>query len=438
MMKKYISMFAVLCLSMALSACGGGGGGGGSGSTATGNTPASNSTGGNTASSNNTGGNTATSNGPTASTVANQVPLTAAGQTFNTINRAYVSVTVCVPGTNTCQTIPNVVVDTGSTGLRLFASAMTSQMLTGLQEETSNGQPVNECAMFAGGNTWGTVRTADVKMAGEVAASTPIQVISDGVTATPSACMSSTGSAGLVTSPSAMGGNGLIGVDSLKQDCGAYCSSGPTTYYYAGTTEAAIPISEQVTNPVSLFSYDNNGILLTLPSISSSGAVSTTGTLTFGIDTQSDNTLSSLGLTQYETSGNSLAAKYGASATSMSAVFDSGSALLYFADSSIPLCGGSGFTANMYCPSSALSETASVSGTNGTTGALNFTVENANTLISGSPQSYIFNDMAETTATNSALSGLLDMGLPFFYGRSVGFVLNGGTTYEGTGPAIVF
>src|ERR1700693_3503730 len=40
-------------------------------------------------------------------------------------NGAFASVTVCVPGTSTCQTIDGVLVDTGSSGLRVLSSALT-------------------------------------------------------------------------------------------------------------------------------------------------------------------------------------------------------------------------------------------------------------------------------------------------------------------------
>src|SRR5262249_39105922 len=39
--------------------------------------------------------------------------------------QAFASVTVCAPGTTNCQTIDGVEVDTGSTGLRILASALT-------------------------------------------------------------------------------------------------------------------------------------------------------------------------------------------------------------------------------------------------------------------------------------------------------------------------
>jgi hypothetical protein len=57
----------------------------------------------------------------TAALPSNVVPLTidpsSPGQDIPAI-----SVTVCVPGTKTCQTIPHIEVDTASTGLRIYAA----------------------------------------------------------------------------------------------------------------------------------------------------------------------------------------------------------------------------------------------------------------------------------------------------------------------------
>src|SRR5690349_12125495 len=43
-------------------------------------------------------------------------------------NSPFVSVTICIPGTATCQTIDQVLLDTGSSGLRIAASALRSGM----------------------------------------------------------------------------------------------------------------------------------------------------------------------------------------------------------------------------------------------------------------------------------------------------------------------
>src|SRR6266478_4935638 len=76
---------------------------------------------------------------------------------------AFASVTVCVPGTSTCQTIDGVLVDTGSSGLRLLSSALTVSLP---QQKTSNGNPVVECLPFVSGFTCGTVQTADLQISG--------------------------------------------------------------------------------------------------------------------------------------------------------------------------------------------------------------------------------------------------------------------------------
>ena len=86
------------------------------------------------------------------------------------------AVTVCVPGSTTnCQTIGGILVDTGSSGLRILSTALTVSLP---QQTDSGGNPIAECAAFGTDVIiWGPVQTADVKMAGELASSIPIQVI---------------------------------------------------------------------------------------------------------------------------------------------------------------------------------------------------------------------------------------------------------------------
>jgi len=81
------------------------------------------------------------------------------------INVGYVSVTVCTPGTSgttaACQTIDHVVLDTGSYGLRLLNSQLSSSL--NLPATTNfSGHAVGECLQFVIGTTWGSVRLADV------------------------------------------------------------------------------------------------------------------------------------------------------------------------------------------------------------------------------------------------------------------------------------
>src|SRR5204863_5088971 len=107
------------------------------------------------------------------STLNMQSVLVNAGPNNDYVNGLFTSVTICQPGTSTCQTVSGILVDTGSSGLRVLSSAMN---LT-LPQQTSGGAPVVECAQFQDGFTWGPIQTADLKLSGETASSVPIQVI---------------------------------------------------------------------------------------------------------------------------------------------------------------------------------------------------------------------------------------------------------------------
>ncbi len=75
-------------------------------------------------------------------------------------------------------------------------------------------------------------------------------------------------------------------------------SSGSNGYYYSCTggtcAPIAVSIAKQVWNPVALFGGpDNNGTIISLPGVPSSGATQVNGTLTFGIGTQANNSVGS-------------------------------------------------------------------------------------------------------------------------------------------------
>ena len=107
------------------------------------------------------------------------------GPQGNYINGLFTSVMVCVPGTTDCQTISNVLVDTGSYGLRILGSALTIS----LPGQTSGGNAVAECAFFADSFTWGPVATADVELSGKVANNAPLQIVgATGFLSPPPAC----------------------------------------------------------------------------------------------------------------------------------------------------------------------------------------------------------------------------------------------------------
>ena len=71
---------------------------------------------------------------PTASNV--QAIAVNAGPAGFYTNGAFTNVTVCVPGTSACQTVGGVLVDTGSSGLRLLSSALA----IGLPQQKTAGE----------------------------------------------------------------------------------------------------------------------------------------------------------------------------------------------------------------------------------------------------------------------------------------------------------
>ena len=148
-----------------------------------------------------------------------------------TVNVPYISVTVCLPGTGTCQTIDHILVDTGSVGLRLMASVVTLS-LPALTDASS--RPLAECLQFASGTTWGSVATADVKLptSGERATSVNVQLIgASSAGSPPSGC---TGTA--INTVDTFGANGIIGVGPFVNDCNTAgeCEPGvqSANYYY--------------------------------------------------------------------------------------------------------------------------------------------------------------------------------------------------------------
>jgi hypothetical protein len=154
-----------------------------------------------------------------------------AGLSPPAVNTAFVSVTVCVPGTSTCQTIDHVEVDTGSIGLRLISSAVTVS-LPALLDGAS--RPLAECLQFADGTSWGSVATADVTLpvSGESAKGVNVQLIGAASAGSPPAACTGMPE----NTVSTFGANGILGVGPFNNDCNSTGNCTPGTqsanYYY--------------------------------------------------------------------------------------------------------------------------------------------------------------------------------------------------------------
>ncbi|SAL64402.1 lipoprotein [Caballeronia peredens] len=422
----------LLCMLLCalLVACGGGGGGGGSDSG--GNAPASpaqTSAPATASAPANTSAPAAPSPASTSvtqSTTPNVQPITVTRTPTSTRNMLQTSVTICVPGTNACQTVDNIQVDTGSHGLRVLASALAPAVALPLVAGGAPNSVVAECAVFGSGYTWGAVRQADVKLAGQVAASTSVQVIAD--SAVPGAATDCSQSGLPMLSASSLRGNGILGVGPFVADCGSNCSNSamPRWYYDCGAdgcAASAVAVARQVTNPVANFATDNNGVLIELPDVPDSGASSVTGTLTFGIGSQSNNLLGSATVLPSNSATGYVTTDFGGSQYGSSFI-DSGSNAVFFPSTTLAKCGV------WYCPATPQTFSATIRSPVGTQGAVSFTVTASTTLFGTG--NFAFDNLA------GAASGFFDWGLPFFYGRRVFTAIQGRATPAGAGPYYAF
>ncbi len=350
------------------------------------------------------------------------------------INVGYVSVTVCTPGTSgstaACQTIDHVLLDTGSYGLRLLNSQLSSNL--NLPSATNvSGHAVGECMAFVIGVTWGSVRLADIYLGGEVARSIPLQDIGDtpaGYSGIPSDCKNS---GAIHDTQSTLGANGVLGVGNFVDDCDACLTTIiPATYYdctSSGCTNSTITVPQMVKNPVAEFQnpttgvvQDNNGEMMTLPAVGSGGSTGITGSVTFGIGTQTNNALSG---TVYATDvyGNFITSYK--SKTMSGSYLDSGSNGFFFNDNTLHTCSD-----GWYCPTSPLALSATNSGASGSpSGSVNFSLVNADNLFNNS-------SIVAGNIGSSGSAGSFAWGLPFFYGRTVFTAISGASTPGGVGP----
>ncbi len=388
------------------------------------------------------GGNSLGSSTPPVTPAANVVAVVVNGGpselTALSVNTLYTTVTVCVPGSTTeCQTIDNIQVDTGSSGLRLLAPALTLSLPV---TATTSGASLLECMVFVDGYSWGPVSRVDLQVSGESANSVPVQLIGDPrFPNVPSDC-SSTGVTAEDT-VAAFGANGIIGIGPLVQDCGPTCATIAVPAFYYSCTPAAcqnatVALTSQVPNPVTMFTTDNNGAIIVLPSVAADGAASVAGSLIFGIDTESNNQLGTATVFAINPTNGYLTTVFNSQTLTLSFV-DSGSSAIYFNDPNIEPCSSSGFT-GLYCPASPQTLSAALQGQNASGASTGTSIPESFTIASAKMQAQAeptFTAIPELGGTNP-MPGSFDWGVPFFYGRRIAVAIQGYTTSAGSGPFV--
>jgi hypothetical protein len=366
--------------------------------------------------------------GPSAPAGPNVLPVSiGTSGVCRTINVLCGSVTICQPGTANCQTISDVLIDIGSVGVRVFGSVLSTPLT---QSVDAQGRPLGVCAFFADGTaTWGPVQIADVVLGGSPAVRVPIQVITPsfgGQSVSVNPCNDM-----VDDDPQEASFNGILGIGLFKQDCGPVCAANPNnTLYFACTggscTGAAVPVANQVQNPVSLLPAGNNGLLLTLPNVSSSGAPSVSGSLILGIDNAANN-VPPAGIAVLTTNASGFVTTVYNGNTFAQSIIDSGSNGFFFPDASLPDCAAP--LDPFYCPANPVNLSAMIFGLNGGQATVPFQVANTESLVNTG--NAVFNNLGGDFST-------FDWGLPFFLGRTVFVGIEGQPSSLGTGPFFAF
>jgi hypothetical protein len=173
-------------------------------------------------------------------------------------------------------------------------------------------------------------------------------------------------------------------------------------------------------------------VLITLPPVAISGTPSVTGSLIFGIGTQSNNAIGSAQVYEIDAYGNFPQVVYNGttySSPNNGSFLDTGSNAFFLSDAhslastGIVECGGN--LSGYYCPAAIIPFTVSLYGANNVEGAVQFSIANASSLFSSGYAA--FNDVGGDSGTGPS-TDYLDLGLPFFLGRSVFVGIAGSNT----------
>lgn len=365
------------------------------------------------------------------------------GPDGNQANLLYASVTICKPGsTSLCTTIDHVLVDTGSVGLRLLASAVPADLQLPAAKN-AKGNVLLGCANFLDYSfAWGPLALADVKLGGLTAPNTPVHLVGHADYADSQANCSS-GNA--IVSASDLGANGILGVGLSQQDCGRICEtlggSGPSNDKYFAcanlacsfVTNTTLASDKQLQQIIARFPTDNNGFAIQMDSVPAGGAATLAGKMVFGLGTRSNNQFPNFQV--LATRGQGLLPGvlrrdvWSFNLGFSSAFLDTGSNGIYFDSNDIAEC-VSPLARGFYCPPADLVFGVTLYGGGSVQVPRSFTIANA---------AHLFQ------TGNAALPGLggyindsslLDLGSPFFYGRTVVIGIEGKTsTGVGTSPA---
>ena len=329
-------------------------------------------------------------------------------------NRMVVQVTVCAPGTQRCTTIDDVMVDTGSTGLRLEASVVPSWLRLPAVLGPKR-KPLAECLHFVADDAWGPLVRVDLKIGGRSAAGLPIQIYEDGAALQPMSCPRS------MVRPTS---NGTLGIGPHLTDCQGECRQAQAhpTYYecekvHCDAIEGSVAEPYRLPNPVAVLDRDENGAVFDLPDVAGAGARESVGTLAFGVGSDDVDRLHAAAIVTLDGRGRFTTLYAGQSFPDSS--IDSGTGTLIVPDDTLPRCPTMPWA---LCVAPAVTREAVMVGRDGGRTVLPFRVGDYRRIRQRS-----FGASAEIAVAAGPQSGAFVWGAPLFLGRHISIVLEGRT-----------
>jgi Protein of unknown function (DUF3443) len=356
-------------------------------------------------------------------------------------NMPYVSVSICEQGSRSnCKTIDHIQVDTGSTGLRILANALTPAVSAKLLPVKVSNTPLLECMQYLDSYIWGPVKLADVQIGQKIVSGMQIQIIGDSTypeSTTPSSC-SSTGIPTVTQND--LGSNGVLGIGHAQYDCGSACEQNTNKMYYtcsipSSCQKAGVPNAQQVQNPIGLFQVDNNGSALKLDAVNNGVGTNIAGKLIFGINTQTNNQVATGAsiLSLSADNGYYLTAQMQGNSYSEFAI-DSGTTDWVFDDNGTMAKCSNGY----YCPSSTQSFIAIITDKKNTSVNINFMIANEAAQLGANGDASAFDSWGLSASDALGAHTTFLAGFPFFYGKTVWTALEGKTISGQQGPFVAF
>ncbi|TGP42503.1 DUF3443 family protein [bacterium M00.F.Ca.ET.228.01.1.1] len=357
---------------------------------------------------------------PTTTGANNVLPVSVRTPNYD-FNRALVSVTVCVPGTSLCETVDNVMVDTGSVGLRLQRSALKHPERFAAMAGP-DAHALAECYRFVSSAAWGIVTRVDLRLAAIQASSIPIQIVDEsnasyGDHPRPDTCLKS-------SKPTS---NGTLGIAAVSlNDCKDPCFiSLKTPRYYQCTVDGCTPVARavaanfRVVHPIAALPWDNNGYVLDVQPVPESGATAARRTLTLGIGTQQNNVLDVTNVVDLAPNGTFTTVWNGQSYPA--SYFDTGTEEYYFATAPV----GAQECGSHWCATPEAEFSATLKGQT-TDATAKLRVGDSATLVRSGKGA--FRNVAIVAHRDSRA---VVWGMPFFIGRKVFVKLNDGSGGSG-------